>query len=156
MCKSLLQAVVSIWSGHEGVTVLLSGFTISRKPGNMTATPPIFNPNELIYIRNKNISFKENVCVLIPISFHYNDVIMRAMASQIISLTFVYLTVYSGCRSKKTSKLHVTGLCEGNSPVNCAFPTQRASNTENASIWWCHHVKFIFLLQMTISQNLSK
>ena len=35
-------------------------------------------------------------------------------------------------RSKKTSKLHVTGLCVGNS--------QRASNAENVSIWWRHHV----------------
>ena len=31
-------------------------------------------------------------------------------------------------RSKKTSKLRVTGLCAGNSPVTCEFPAQRASN----------------------------
>ena len=43
-------------------------------------------------------------------------------------------------RSNKTSNLHVTGLCEGNSPVTGVFPTQRASNAENISIWWCHHV----------------
>ena len=42
-------------------------------------------------------------------------------------------------RSKKTSKLRVTGLCEGNSPVTDEFPSQRASNAENASIWWRHH-----------------
>ena len=43
-------------------------------------------------------------------------------------------------RSKKTSKLRVTGLCEGNSPVTGEFPAQRASqNAENASIWWRHH-----------------
>ena len=30
--------------------------------------------------------------------------------------------------SKKTSKLHVTGLCEGNPPVTGGFPSQRASN----------------------------
>ena len=42
-------------------------------------------------------------------------------------------------RSKKSSKLCVTDLCEGNSPVTCEFPTQRASNTENVSIWWRHH-----------------
>ena len=34
-------------------------------------------------------------------------------------------------RSKKISKLRVTGLCEGNSPVTCEFPAQRASNAEN-------------------------
>ena len=42
-------------------------------------------------------------------------------------------------RSKKTSKLHITGLCEGNSPVTGEFPVQRASNKENVSIWWCRH-----------------
>ena len=42
-------------------------------------------------------------------------------------------------RSKETSKLRVTGLCEGNSPVTSEFPTQSASNTETASIWWRHH-----------------
>ena len=43
-------------------------------------------------------------------------------------------------RSKKTSKPRVTGLCEGNSPVTCDFPEQRASNAEHVSIWWRHHV----------------
>ena len=42
-------------------------------------------------------------------------------------------------RSKKTSKLRVTGLCEGNSTVTGEFPAQRASKAENASIWWRHH-----------------
>ena len=42
-------------------------------------------------------------------------------------------------RSKKTSKLRVTGLCEGNSPLTGAFPAQRASQAENVSIWWRHH-----------------
>ena len=42
-------------------------------------------------------------------------------------------------RSKKTLKLRVTGLCEGNSPVTGEFPSQRASNAENVSIWWRHH-----------------
>ena len=52
----------------------------------------------------------------------YNDFIMSAMASQITSLTIVYSTVYSRRRSKKTPKLHVTGLCAGNSPVIGEFP----------------------------------
>ena len=43
------------------------------------------------------------------------------------------------CRSKKTSKLRVTGLCAGNSPVTGEFPAQMASNAENVFIWWRHH-----------------
>ena len=43
-----------------------------------------------------------------------------------------------GCRSKKTWKLRVTGLCAWNSPGNGEFPAQMASNAENVSIWWRH------------------
>ena len=42
-------------------------------------------------------------------------------------------------RSKKKSKLPITGLCAVNSPVTAEFPAQMASNAENASIWWRHH-----------------
>ena len=42
-------------------------------------------------------------------------------------------------RSKKTSKLRVTGLCAGNSPGTGEFPAQMASNAENVSIWWRHY-----------------
>ena len=44
-----------------------------------------------------------------------------------------------GLISKKTSKLHVTGLCAGNSPGIGEFPAQMASNAENVSIWWRLH-----------------
>ena len=43
-------------------------------------------------------------------------------------------------RSKKISKLRVTGLCAGNSPDTGEFPAQMASNAESVSIWWHHHV----------------
>ena len=42
-------------------------------------------------------------------------------------------------RSKKTSKLRVTGLCAGNSPGTGEFSAQMASNAENVSISWRHH-----------------
>ena len=52
---------------------------------------------------------------------HWSDVIMRVMVSQITNLTIVYSTVYSGADQKKTSKLRVTGLSQGNSPVTGEF-----------------------------------
>ena len=66
-------------------------------------------------------------------------------------------------RSKKTSKLRVTGLCEGNSQVTGEFPVQRNSNAENVSIWWCHHVRWkmyrsrgvVLLLSELSSSSLS-
>ena len=42
-------------------------------------------------------------------------------------------------RSKKTSKLRVTGLCARNSLGTGEFPAQMASNAENVSISWRHH-----------------
>ena len=46
-------------------------------------------------------------------------------------------------RSKKTSKLRVTGLCEGNPTVTGGLHSQRASNAENVSIWWRYHDKSV-------------
>ena len=56
--------------------------------------------------------------------------ITMTKASQITSLAIVHSTVYSRRRSKKSSKLRVTGLCEENSPVTGEFPAQRATNAE--------------------------
>ena len=42
-------------------------------------------------------------------------------------------------RSKKPSKLRVSGLYVGNSPGTGEFPAQMASNAENVSFWWRHH-----------------
>ena len=70
--------------------------------------------------------------------FHHNDVIMSAVASRITSVFIVCSTVHA--QIKKISKLRVTGLCVGNSSVTGEFPAQKASNAENVSIWWRHHV----------------
>ena len=58
---------------------------------------------------------------------------LKSPASWLLTLSFIQR------RSKKTSKLRVTGLCAGNSPVTGEFPAQMASNAENVSIWWRHH-----------------
>ena len=42
-------------------------------------------------------------------------------------------------RSKDTSKFGVTGLGKRNPPVTDGFPSERASNAENISIWWRHN-----------------
>ena len=112
-------------------------------------------------------------------SIYYSDVIMSTMASQITSLTIVYSrllyprpTKLEGggildspcpsvcplfrCRSKKISKLCVTGVCEGNSPVTSEFPTQMASNEENVSIWWLHHANGQWDLENLIALQMCK
>ena len=55
-------------------------------------------------------------------------------------LQFLVLNGLFRRRPKKTSRLRVTGLCEGNSPVTGEFPVQTANNAENVSIWWRHRV----------------
>ena len=69
---------------------------------------------------------------------HYGDVIMGAIASH--QPHDCLLNRLFRRRSKKTSKLRVTGLCARNSPWTGKFPEQMTSNAENVSIWWRHHV----------------
>ena len=62
-------------------------------------------------------------------------------------------------RSKITSTLRVTGLCAGNSPMTGEFPAQKASNAENVSIWWRHHVvnercRWLYSFVMTYYPNI--
>ena len=54
--------------------------------------------------------------------YHYCDVIISAMASQITGVSIACRAVCSGS-SKKTSKLCVTGLCDGS-------PPQKANNAK--------------------------
>ena len=69
---------------------------------------------------------------------HYSDVIMGTMASRITSPTIVYSTVCS-CADQRKHQRSASLDFVGNSPRTDEFPTQRASNTENVSIWWRHH-----------------
>ena len=51
----------------------------------------------------------------------------------------VYSTVYSRSRSQKTSKIRVTGLCEGNSPVTVEFTGDRHKGPVTRKMfpfWW--------------------
>ena len=80
--------------------------------------------------------------------YHYGDVMSGAIASQITGLTICLLNRLFGCRSKKTSKLRVTGLFVGNSPGTGEIPAQMASNAENVSIWWRHHATSSITLQI--------
>ena len=74
--------------------------------------------------------------IRIPLQWRHNErdgVSNRQPHDSFLNLLFMR-------RSKKTSKLRVTGLCAGNSPMTGEFPAQRASNAENVSIWWRHHI----------------
>ena len=114
----------------------------------VTSGSPIKGPLMLkVYYFDRNYaeSYSRGTrCFSDGLFYHYSDVIMSTVESPITSFTNVYSTVYSGKRWKR-SKLRVTCLWEGNSLVTGEFPTQRASNAENVSIWWRHHVTHIKL-----------
>ena len=107
--------------------------------------PQKFTKEVLIQQSTRRSTFLQNPFYFRQHSFcpaligHYNEVIMSAMASQITSPMIVHSTIYTMRKSKKPSKLRVTGLCAGNSLVTGEFSAQRASNAENVSIWWRHH-----------------
>ena len=65
--------------------------------------------------------------------------IMGAIASQITSLTIVYSTVYSDADQRKHQSSASLAFVRGIHRAG-EFPAQMASNAENVSIWWRHHV----------------
>ena len=98
-------------------------------------SPINFTTNLIRYTSNKTSNW----------AFHwYNDITLRWRHNEHDSVSNhqphdCLLNRLFTRRSKKTSKLRVTGLCAGNSPEIGEFPAQRASNAENGSIWWRHH-----------------
>ena len=79
------------------------------------------------------------------------------MAIQTTGAMIVYLTVCSAADHRKHQSPALLAFVGGNSPVTGEFPAQRASNAENASIWWRHddvvvvlnHLNNILLIKCT-------
>ena len=87
---------------------------------------------------------------------HYSDVIMSAMATQTPGVSIVYSTVFTGVDQRKhlssVSLTFVKGIHY--LLVIGKFPTGRASNVENVSIWWRHHA-LILASGTTLIMNAS-
>ena len=111
--------------------------------------------HEHTFLWNQNIILKEHIWVSYENVSHIDFGISLFIAASMRSLQWRHnerdgvsnyqprhclLNRFFKRRSKKTSMLRVTGLCVGNSPVTGEFPAQMASNTENVSILWRHHV----------------
>ena len=71
--------------------------------------------------------------------YHYNDVMVSTMASKFTSVSIVYSTVCSGEDQRKYQSSASLAFVRGNPLVTDGFPSQRASNADNVSIWWRHH-----------------
>ena len=70
--------------------------------------------------------------------FHYSDVMISATASQITGIPIVCPTVCSGADQRKHHSSALLAFVR-DAPATGGFPSQRASNAENVSIWWRHH-----------------
>ena len=89
-------------------------------------------------------SYRRNMATkTFRLMIHYSDVIMGALASQITGVPIVYSTstVCSGTDQRNIKALRHWPLW-GEFPVDREVPVQRASDAENVSIWWRHHVEF--------------
>ena len=69
---------------------------------------------------------------------NYSDVIMSAMASQINGVSFVQAQIKENIKAPRHWALW------GDPSVTGGFPSQRASNAENVSISWRHHLPTTF------------
>ena len=56
-------------------------------------------------------------------------------------------------QSKRTLKLCVTGLCVENPPGTDGFPSQRASDAVNVSIWWRHRSCYRLFNEATLRNH---
>ena len=136
---------------HRHISLALGQSYDFPRSGETTKT----KPGKYIVWIHKNCQYKTFVTekitskpganswdILLYVPPHYGDAIMSAMTVQILSPSVVYSTVYSGADQRKhqsSASLAFVRVIHP-WPVNSAFPAQRASNAENSSIWWHHHV----------------
>ena len=73
---------------------------------------------------------------------------MNAVASQITGLKIVNSTICSGADQRKHKSSTSLAFVRVIHHVNGDFPAQRASNSENVSIWWHHHESSIVMNEL--------
>ena len=75
---------------------------------------------------------------------------MSTMVSQITGVAIVYSIVGSGADQRKHQSSAPLAYVFGNLPVTGEYPAQKASDAENASIWWRHYNR-IYVIHPQIS-----
>ena len=111
---------------------------------NPCRTEIILGNMKYIYIFLKTFSFFAHVVPPpgIAVTSQWARWRLKSPACWLFAQSFV-----QGQIKEKTSNFRVTGLCVcvggggGGSTVTGGFPSQRASNMENVSIWWRHRGK---------------
>ena len=119
------------WDHYPGILTLVKSLQFV---GNVLLMSPLLELPPLSYLLIKHCHSSEdrapvdiiNVCSIFTLQWRYNK---RDGVSNHWRLNCLLNHLFKR-RSKKTSKLRVTGLCEGNSLVTGEFPAQKASNAE--------------------------
>ena len=128
------------YRAHYDVTVMMMAL---NDPVNLQQWPPH------LFIKYPYVSLGFACCVFCVSAkseetmFGFGSLQWRHNESDGVSYrrhTHCLLNCWFRHRSKETSKLRVTGLCQRNSSVTGEFLAQRANNAENVSIWWRHRV----------------
>ena len=126
--------------------------------------PTLFS---LVIAKKPSTTIIDNVGVLVTLGFDYREYFTTLGSSQMDyplrwrhngrdgvsnhQPHYCLLNRLFRRRSKKTLKLDVPGLCAGNSPGSGEFPAQMASDAENVSISWRHHVwgcEFVYVVSI--------
>ena len=127
------------WHWNENKVILTKFMTLAAPGVVILTTSSAASDEYLIKMTSLGIQWthREFRCIFCKtLQWRHNE---RDGVSNHQGLDYL-LSLFFIRRSKKTSKLRVTGLCEGNSPVIGEFPAQKASNAENVSIWCRHRV----------------
>ena len=117
-------------------TVWRPSYTVAQN----VVTWPMFEKSQVHYNISSNFYWwyllQSLPDLMIDFGIHYSDIVMITMEFQITSITIVYSTVYSGAIR---AQIKENIKAPRHWPL-CGEFTGTASNAENVSIWWRHHV----------------
>ena len=86
---------------------------------------------------NHSISTLEGSLQLREMSYHYSDIIMSMMASQITGISIACSSVCSGTDQRKQKISVSLAFVRGVHQWLVDSPHKGPSNAENVSVWWC-------------------
>ena len=126
---------VTVCSGSGLYQIKQQSFALLAPFGGKPPLINVFPSQRASYAGSISISWHHHGNVALPLQWRHNgrDSVSNHQPHDCL------LNRLFRRRSKKTSKLRVTGLCAGNSPGTGEFPAQMAIYAENFSIWWRHN-----------------
>ena len=101
------------------------------------------------FYQKAHLIFSHHICVCCR---HYNDVIMSLILRLKSPASRMFTQPVCSDVDQRKHQSSASLAFVGNSPRTGEFPTQRAINAENVSIWWRNHV---ILARETLAHSLQ-